>query len=174
MVPLALVANLATRWHHLHWFQSWPPGNVTCIATLPWIALLALSVSIEFVSSSARVTSVKFAQGIVTYLLRDNRIHRSDQGHLGPIIRTHVNKVCSVWPLNLDWDTFAFLNIRFAIFLKNRLIFPVNMHFLICCKSVQNLVIRSCHLHCLVPNLATRLCHSCCQIALECPMGIID
>ena len=39
MAPLALVANLATRWHHLHWFQSWPPGNVTCIATLPWIAL---------------------------------------------------------------------------------------------------------------------------------------
>ena len=36
---LALVANSATRWHHLHWFQRWPPGNVTCIATLPWIAL---------------------------------------------------------------------------------------------------------------------------------------
>ena len=62
MVPLALFANLATRWHHLHWFQSWPPGNVTYIATLPWIALLALSVSIESVSSPARVTSVKFAQ----------------------------------------------------------------------------------------------------------------
>ena len=31
--------------------------------TLPWIALLALSVSIELVSSSARVTSVKSAQG---------------------------------------------------------------------------------------------------------------
>ena len=40
------------------WFQSWPPGCVTRIATLPWNALLALSVSIEFVSSSARVTSV--------------------------------------------------------------------------------------------------------------------
>ena len=35
-MALALVVNLATRWHHLHWFQSWPPGNVTCIATLPW------------------------------------------------------------------------------------------------------------------------------------------
>ena len=30
-------------------------------ATLPWIALLALSVNIEFVSSSARVTSVQSA-----------------------------------------------------------------------------------------------------------------
>ena len=47
MAPLALVANLVTRWHHLY-----------------WIALLALSVSIEFVSSSARVTSVKFQQGV--------------------------------------------------------------------------------------------------------------
>ena len=40
------------------WFQSWPPGCVTRIATLPWSALLALSVSIELVYSSARVTSV--------------------------------------------------------------------------------------------------------------------
>ena len=72
MAPLALVANLATV-----------PGNVTCIATLPWIAPLALSVSIEFVSSSARVRSVKFAK--VAQFVRDNRIHRSDQGHLDPI-----------------------------------------------------------------------------------------
>ena len=85
MAPLALVANLATciscifghqvtqrglvqnlvmRWCHLHCLQSWPLGWVTCIATLLWIALLALSVSIELVSSSARVTSVKPAQGV--------------------------------------------------------------------------------------------------------------
>ena len=32
--------------------------------TLPWIALLALSVSIELVSSSARVISVKSAKGL--------------------------------------------------------------------------------------------------------------
>ena len=43
----------------------WPPGFVTCIITLPWIALLAISVSIELLSSSARVTSVKSAQGPV-------------------------------------------------------------------------------------------------------------
>ena len=83
MAPLALVPNLATRWCHLHWLQIWPPDDTTCIswlhqiesssvetcitrvATLPWNALLALSVSIEFVSSSARVTSVKSAKGIV-------------------------------------------------------------------------------------------------------------
>ena len=57
------VWHLATRWHHLHWFQSWPPGCVTYIATFPWIALLALSVSMELVSLSARVTSVKSQKG---------------------------------------------------------------------------------------------------------------
>ena len=47
---------------------------------------MTLSVSIELVSSSARVTSVKFQQGVVlTHSVRDNWIHRSDQGHLGPI-----------------------------------------------------------------------------------------
>ena len=46
----------------MHWFQSFQLGCVTRVATLPWNALLALSVSIEFVSSSARVPSVKSAQ----------------------------------------------------------------------------------------------------------------
>ena len=50
MALLALVRNLTTRL------------TCTCIATLPWIALLALSASIELVSSAARVTSVKFQQ----------------------------------------------------------------------------------------------------------------
>ena len=66
MAPLALVQNLATRWRILHWLQIWPTDGATCIAAMPWIALLALSVSIEFVSSSARVTSVKFAQRSVS------------------------------------------------------------------------------------------------------------
>ena len=30
MVPLALVATLATRWHHLHKLQIWPPDGATC------------------------------------------------------------------------------------------------------------------------------------------------
>ena len=84
MAPLALVANLATRWRHLHWFQSWPPGSVTCIATLPWIALLALSASIELVSSSARVTSVKSQQGVgLTHWHPDPKI--GPQVYLGPL-----------------------------------------------------------------------------------------
>ena len=74
MAQLALVVNLATRWRHLHQLQIWPPV-IFGIATLPWIALLALSASFEFVSSSARVTSVKFQKGV---LLRENRTHRSD------------------------------------------------------------------------------------------------
>ena len=45
-------------------YEIWPPDGATCIATLPWIALLALSVHIDLVSSSARVTSVKSTQGV--------------------------------------------------------------------------------------------------------------
>ena len=74
----------------MHLIQIWSPGGATRIATLPWIALLALSVSIELVSSSARVTSVKFKQ--VAQFVRDNRIHRSDQGHLGPI-KTQASQI---------------------------------------------------------------------------------
>ena len=31
MAPLTLVANLATRWCHLHCLQIWPPDGTTCI-----------------------------------------------------------------------------------------------------------------------------------------------
>ena len=90
--PLALKANVATswkfghqvqnlviRWRHLHWFQCCPPGWVTCIATLPGIALLTLSVGIDLVSSSARVTSVKSQQGVsLSDGQTDIRTQRSD------------------------------------------------------------------------------------------------
>ena len=108
MELLALIANLATRRHHLHQLQIRSPSGTTCIgskfghqlapfallpklatrlhhciATLPWIALLALSVSIELVSSSARVTSVKSTKGVfVTDRHPDTKI---GPGHLGPI-----------------------------------------------------------------------------------------
>ena len=84
-----LVGNLATK------FKIWSSGGATCIgsnvvhqvgshfghqmatlgskfdhhaciATLPGIALLALSVGIDLVSSSARVTSVKFQKHLVS------------------------------------------------------------------------------------------------------------
>ena len=32
MAPLTLVANLATRWCHLHQLQIWPPDSATCIS----------------------------------------------------------------------------------------------------------------------------------------------
>ena len=104
MELLALIANLATRRHHLHQLQIGSPSGTTCIgskfghqlapfallpklatrlhhciATLPWIALLALSVSIELVSSSARVTSVKSYKRLVVC-----------DGHLDPKIEPQV------------------------------------------------------------------------------------
>ena len=77
---MALVQNLVISWCHLHCFQRWPPDCVTCIASLPWIALLALSVSIELVSSSARVASVKSTQGL--------SVSHSDGRTSGPKDRT--------------------------------------------------------------------------------------
>ena len=53
-----------------------------CIAILPIIAIVASSVGIELVSSSARVTSAKSAKPLGR---TDIRTHRSDQGHLGLI-----------------------------------------------------------------------------------------
>ena len=32
MAPLALVANFATRWRHLHSLQIWPPDGAICIS----------------------------------------------------------------------------------------------------------------------------------------------
>ena len=47
----------------------------------------------------------------------------------------------SVVPLAMFWDVLVFLNVRFAIFLRIWFVFHSNLHFLICYKSVQNLVI---------------------------------
>ena len=66
VTPHALVPKFAIRWQHLQILRIWPPGCVTCIVTLPWIALVALSSSIELVSTSTRVTSVKFQKGRVS------------------------------------------------------------------------------------------------------------
>ena len=75
MAPLALVTNLLSRLSHLHchialdcpigiitkWHNlHWSPGCITASHCLE----LTLSVSIELVSSSARVTSVKFQKGL--------------------------------------------------------------------------------------------------------------
>ena len=63
IVPLAMVPILTILASYK--LQVWPPGGAICIATLTWNALLALSVNIGLVSSSARVTSVKSAKGLV-------------------------------------------------------------------------------------------------------------
>ena len=58
------------KWRHLVAKIETEQGKKTVQCThcaLPWIALLALSVSIELVSSSARVTSVKSNQRSLTH-----------------------------------------------------------------------------------------------------------
>ena len=32
-MPLAVVANLATRWHHFYWWKIWPQSGATCISS---------------------------------------------------------------------------------------------------------------------------------------------
>ena len=71
------VANRFKIWSSDHvtciaWFQIWPPGCVTRVAKLSWNVLLALSVSIGLVSSSARVTSVKSAKGLLVSYRHSN------------------------------------------------------------------------------------------------------
>ena len=39
MAPFALVANLATRWCHLHKLKIWPPYGSTCISLHRLLAL---------------------------------------------------------------------------------------------------------------------------------------
>ena len=95
VAPLALDPNLVIRWRHLHLIQIWSPSGAICIATLPWIALLSLSASIELVSSSARVTSVKSAKGVgVTHLETPGPIDRTP-GIPGSDKNTQIQIHCS-------------------------------------------------------------------------------
>ena len=138
MAPLAKVPNLTIRWRQLHKLKICPPDGATCISSifyhqkaplalvanlatrllvtcitwLPWIALLELSVSIDLVSSSTRVTSVKSATTL-SEKVRDNRTHRSDQGYLGPIKR---GLDCSFrhW---IEWDWVGYLAETYLILL---------------------------------------------------------
>ena len=65
-MQLALLSILAIA-DHLQIFSNWSPGFNTGIATLSWIVLLVLLVGIELVSSSTRVTSVKFHKPLVSF-----------------------------------------------------------------------------------------------------------
>ena len=60
----------------LHCFQSWPPGRITCIATLPWIALLALSVRLSWYPHQPESHQLS--------------LHKVCDGHPDPKIRPQV------------------------------------------------------------------------------------
>ena len=102
VMPFALVPILATRCCSMTKLL-WPPGYVTCNATLPWITLSASSVSIESVYSSARVTSVKSAKPLG---VRETWTHRSDQEYLDPIkmIKVEIDEKDNLWPVLLLFD----------------------------------------------------------------------
>ena len=62
---------------------------------MPRIALLTSSIVIELLSSSARVTSVKLAKGLlVSELVRETQTHRSNPyiGPQGPIKKLTLRK----------------------------------------------------------------------------------
>ena len=65
------------------------------------VILLAISVSIEMVSSSARVTSAKSAKGL---RVSETWTHRSDQGYLGPIKRQEDNKSKRRFHILMTWQ----------------------------------------------------------------------
>lgn len=106
----ALAANLAIKWHHLRWLA--PPtwifqfrnGHILCIKSITCIESITCITCINCITC---ITCISFTNKI----------------------RTHHDKVCSVWPLNLDWDVVAFLNFRSAIFLEIRFVFLLSMHF---------------------------------------------
>ena len=78
-VPLAMFTIFAARWRQFYWFQicsSYKFGHQEARHALPYCLRLPYwhSVSVELVSSSARVTSFKSQRGVgVT-----TRSHRSD------------------------------------------------------------------------------------------------
>ena len=82
MAPLALVANFATRWHHLHWLQIWPPDGTTCITCKTCITFITC------------ITCISFKK--VEWV--------SEFQRLGPIDRTpgipRSDKNCDTLPLN--------------------------------------------------------------------------
>ena len=79
---MQIATNVATRWHHFQWLKIRISGGATCVAILPRIALLlASSISIELVFSSARVTSVKS----VNHQWRTDRQTSGLQVNLDPI-----------------------------------------------------------------------------------------
>ena len=96
LAPIALVPNLATRWHHLHELKNWPQDGATCISckfshqleslALPhcvgmpyWHYHLVLSWYLH------QPESHQLSRQKICLFVIETRIHRSDQGHLGPI-----------------------------------------------------------------------------------------
>ena len=106
MAPLALVTKLATRLSHLDCH----------------IALLALSVGIELISLSARVTSDKSAQRSWSDLYHDPNI--GPQGHLGSIKiwknrlkqgGLHFGLLCLTPVVQLRWQVWVFEKLKVRV-----------------------------------------------------------
>ena len=111
MAQLGLVQNVVIRWRHFNCLQSWPPGCVIRIATLLWIVLLALSFSMTWCLHQPESHQLSFTN--ISYRQTDTRTHRSDQGHLGPIIICNKEKYFPPNRQVLHWsDKFAGISMR--------------------------------------------------------------
>ena len=97
MAPLALVANLPTRWRYLQWFQSWPPDCISCIATLLyWHYQLVLSWYLHQQESHKLSLSKVFKFMLYAILVRPNvksscRSYWNCETHMG-----HLSFVCKL------------------------------------------------------------------------------
>ena len=119
------------------WFQSWPPGCVTCVATLPWIALSALSVSIELVSSAARVTSVKSATRSLTQWETTGPIDRTPEtpgsdkkrSTWNSIGKYKRNKKHSKWKCNIKVSKWNWSLTKIQNKMKRHLVYERDLKF---------------------------------------------
>ena len=59
LVPLALDANLASRWRHLHWLQIWSPGGATLSTSLSSTPIAnSTIISLSIISRQSHISKV--------------------------------------------------------------------------------------------------------------------
>ena len=115
MAPLALVANMATRWCHLQKLQIWSPDGATCISLHHLHCLIALNCPLGIISQYW--VGIFISQSHISKVYKRCWTHSLTDGHpdpkigpqvyLGPIKSHTLNMIWKgVWPMliNLMFD----------------------------------------------------------------------